>query len=362
MKTKGFLLLHYLLEKGLLTPDQAINANLTIQNSSSRNENYQIYGDLEPGIFVKKIKIKDQQSIRALEREAEIYHCADANQTFVALSKIIPRYQVYDPYNHLLAIDLVSNSENLREFHMRIGQFPSSAATILGQSIRCYHEEVEIARAGISFPRKLPWILTIDQIGRQIPLGEASQHVLTIIREFPEFGSHLDELRSIWTPTALIHGDMKWENCLIFEENNQLKIQIVDWETADIGDPAWDVGAIFQAFIVFWIYSIPFDGEHALGELIHKASFPIERMQPAIKAFWESYTQNISSYDRLNFLNRSTRFAAARMLVTAYEHMHQAQHMSMSVLGLIQVSLNMFADPLIAAEELLGIVEKGDDT
>jgi Ser/Thr protein kinase RdoA (MazF antagonist) len=51
-----------------------------------------------------------------------------------------------------------------------------------------------------------------------------------------------DGLRGVaatWSPTGLVHGDLRWDNCLIDVDGQAV---LVDWESAGWGDPAWDVG------------------------------------------------------------------------------------------------------------------------
>ena len=57
----------------------------------------------------------------------------------------------------------------------------------------------------------------------------------------------------------------------------------MDWELADWGDPCWDVAAIFSAFIVFWIQSLPLAQGEGIQQAMKISQFPIEKMQPAMR-------------------------------------------------------------------------------
>src|SRR5262249_55187553 len=132
-------------------------------------------------------------------------------------------------------------------------------------------------------------------------------------------------------------------------------LKVIDWEMADLGDVCWDVGAIFQAYLSFWISSIPSAGEAPTPELISRAQYPLEEMQPAIRAFWESYAESFEEAKRQELLERSMKYGAARMIQTAYEWMYYSQQVSASTLYLLQVSMNILKSPTEAIRSLLGL-------
>jgi len=50
----------------------------------------------------------------------------------------------------------------------------------------------------------------------------------------------LKTVASGWLPSTLVHGDVRWDNCLIDDERR--RAVLIDWESAGLGDPAWDLG------------------------------------------------------------------------------------------------------------------------
>ena len=91
-------------------------------------------------------------------------------------------------------------------------------------------------------------------------------------------------------------------------------------------------------------------------DLISRAQFPVEKMQPAMQHFWRKYAElkEIPAKSRSQKLERSVRCAAARMIQTAYEYMYYQPQVSTNVLYLLQVSLNILTRPQEAIAELLG--------
>lgn len=98
--------------------------------------------------------------------------------------------------------------------------------------------------ASADVPSALPWVLSReDADGRDEQLA----------RWFPEFSTakalldHLALARDTWREEALIHGDMKWDNCLLIGDG---EVMLVDWELAGLGDQAWDLATAMQEFLL----------------------------------------------------------------------------------------------------------------
>jgi hypothetical protein len=134
----------------------------------------------------------------------------------------------------------------------------------------------------------------------------------------------------------------------------------VDWELADFGDACWDVGSVFQAYLASWLLSMPGDAGADTTRLAELAAFPLERMQPAIHAFWRAYagTLGLDGAAAAERLRRSILFAAARLIQTAWEHTAQTEHVPPNVLYLMQVAMNVLTRPDDAVRHLLGFGER----
>ncbi len=167
----------------------------------------------------------------------------------------------------------------------------------------------------------------------------------------------LQLLPDLWFADCTIHNDLKWDNILVHPRDGETElteVKIIDWEMAGIGDPCWDVGTVLSEFVAFWALSIPVVGGEPYEGL---AKYPIEDMQPAIRAFWESYAEAME-FDRATARERlikSVRFAGARLIQTAYERTQTMTHLTPHIYLLLQLSLNIMEGPEDAAEGLFGI-------
>ena len=355
---------YYLLDKGLITAESVVDGDLMIVEITRRNRNFKVIRQQHQSFFLKQIQNWEPLAITTLQREATCYQLAQREAELAPLAALMPRYYLYDSSRHILVTELLPEGENLSEHQRRIGKFPVVIAEKLGKALGTYHHQtissLNDAIQNSIFPKQVPWILSANQQRAQFfqALSAGNSELLNIVQKYPEFHRALDDIRDQWKFDSLIHGDMKWDNCMVFagaDGAGELDLKVVDWELADIGDACWDVGAVLQAYLAFWIMSIPMDAQATPAQLVEMAQFPLEEMLPAIQAFWTAYveTRQIAANQRRKVLERCMKFGAARMIQTAYEYLQYSQHITLPVLYMLQVSMNILKSPQEAISDLL---------
>jgi hypothetical protein len=263
--------------------------------------------------------------------EAAVYSLLESGPATRTFRQYLPRCIAYDGDESLLILELIANAEDLFSYHSRCGAFPASFAGMLGKALSALH------RCGTSalkrdasgrFSGRLPWVLFLDQPGLAIfrDISSANLQVIRILQSSPEFRRQLDELRGGWRADAFIHHDMKWDNCLAFAPSpsgRKSRLKIIDWEFADRGDPCWDAGAVFANYLSFWLNSIPITGEEPPDRFLELARHPLNRMQPALRAYWTAYVRGmeLDAAASHEWLLRAVRYGAARLIQTGYEQM-----------------------------------------
>jgi hypothetical protein len=288
---------------------------------------------------------------------------------FASLARIVPKLVDYDPSICSLLVELMPGGENLTEYHQRLDAFPEHVGEIIGRALGAYHtqtgrllsEPVDYA----IFPRQMPWLLTLDPSTLH-PLTQSAAVGATLVpalQQHPLLLHCVLALRYEWRFDSLIHGDMKWDNLLIKENGDaEPDFRIVDWELVDLGDASWDVGAIFTAYVVYWLLTTswtPAAGQQQPPEQVNAtpAAERFERMQPALRAFWRTYAaaRTLDAAGAAAYLMRCMRFCAARLVLAAFEYLYGSPQMTPAVLGMLQVSQSIFLDPRKAAADLLGV-------
>jgi tRNA A-37 threonylcarbamoyl transferase component Bud32 len=357
-------LVYYLLDRRLATFDSVVDGDIMVVDVSSRNRNFKVFRKHAPSYFVKQVKTWEPPALASLQCEATCYWLSQNDADFAPLQAILPRFHAYDPASHVVVVELIRDGENLSEYHRRLGAFPVEVAKRLGESLGAYHRGgkngYRLGSHAAAFPKNVPWILSFHRQGAHLfgSLSAANSQLLAVLQRYPEFQSALDALRGRWQVNGLIHGDMKWENCIVSNgSEGSPGIKIVDWELADLGDSCWDVGAVFQAYLSCWILSLPAAGGATPGQLLAQAGYPLEAMQPAIRAFWHSYVASLDRgvADHRELLERCVMYGAARMIQTAFEYMSYSPQITANALQLLQVSLNILTRPREAIHDLLAL-------
>jgi hypothetical protein len=356
---------HYLAEQGLLAPDSIVDGDLMVADASRRNRNFKVIRRAQQGYFVKQIQIWDPQTVATLGAEATCYRLARTAPEFAALAALAPRDFLYDSQRHVLVTELLPDGETLSDHHRRLNAFPSEPARLIGAQFGRLHREpmpsLEGRPEAAAFRRQPPWILSAHQHGSNLfdALSGGNAQLLQIVQSYPDFQRTLDELRADWRADRLTHGDVKWDNCVVYRPagDGALATKVVDWELADIGDAAWDLGALLQAYISFWVLSMRIGADMLPTQIAATALYPIEAMRPSIRAFWQAYveTRGLDDAAAQALLTRSMKHGAARMIQTAYETMQYAPQISPNALGLLQVSFNVLKGPQEAVTHLLGL-------
>ncbi|HWB85689.1 MAG TPA: aminoglycoside phosphotransferase family protein [Bryobacteraceae bacterium] len=356
--------LHYLLERGLLAHRTIVDGKIKVADLSSRHRNYAVMREGERGYFVKQSQPWHANSAETLMREAACYQLVQSDPAFAALRPLVPRLFGFDPIRMMLTLELLPEAESLGSYFRRVADFPARVGEKFGAALGAYHAHLDVPlqepRYRQTFPLMQPWILSLhlQQPHAMQNLSQANAQLMGMLRHYPEFAPALDRLRGSWQNTALIHGDIKFENVVVSfpQESGEPELKIIDWETADIGDPGWDVGSVFQSFLSFWVFSLPLTAGVAIEQAVERAPYPLERMHPAAHAFWDAYCRaaNVDS-GRGALLERCVTFGAARLLQTVFESMASMQQLSAHAVLASQASLNVIQDPAKALRELFGM-------
>jgi aminoglycoside phosphotransferase (APT) family kinase protein len=158
----------------------------------------------------------------------------------------------------------------------------------------------------------------------------------------------------------VIHGDIRWDNFLAVrggDSKRWTRLQLIDWELCGVGDPAVDIGAFFGEYLHAWLQSIPIMDPQDPGRFLAHAGLPLRRMRPALRAFWDAYTQHspATAIELSRSLRRAIRFAAMRLLMAALEEAQTLDEPSTRVLYLVPLSQNILRRPDEASTYLLGL-------
>jgi hypothetical protein len=358
----------YLMERGLLSARSIVEGDLLVLDASHRNSNFKVIGGRGASYLVKQGT--DRERARTLGNEAVVRAMLQSDSRYAGLRDYVPRLRLYSAEEWVEVFELVDGACDLREYHTRLGRFPTNVSADLGRALGLLHGvragNGEGRRAQLE-QREAPWALGLHRPRLELykRMSNANVQMVSALQSVPAFGMLLDALHARWPEFAregsLIHYDIKLDNVLAARDRSGRVegIKVVDWELAGLGDPAWDVGALFGEYLGFWLLSIPITGERPPEQFLDMAQFPLSRIQPALGAFWRSYKgqRGFSEEEGAQFLWRAVAYAACRLLQTAFESSQGASKLTGNALCFLQLSFNVLQRPFEVAAQLLGIAE-----
>jgi aminoglycoside phosphotransferase (APT) family kinase protein len=157
----------------------------------------------------------------------------------------------------------------------------------------------------------------------------------------------------------VIHGDLRWDNCqvVVASAPRRPRVQFVDWETAGVGDPSWDIGSILAECLSTWLLSAPVTRDAPPDDFLRLARLPLEGTRPAMRAFWAAYVARRRWDDDTasQWLRRSMQHAGARLVQTACEETQGRLRVPANIVYMLQLSANVIERPVEAASVLLGL-------
>jgi hypothetical protein len=341
----------WLIQRGLLDPAAIVRGEFAVEELEFHNRGFRVFRPTGKPLYVKQLREFDRPNVLCLEREAAFGAAAAQAESLDLLKSRIPTFLDYDARHHAVTVELLPETENLHESMERIVAIPESVSRGLGQFIGAFGSpECDDLLSKISVdlcPGKPPWILSFHVDQGAGFLSSGNRQFLNVLQRDEMLTSSLDELRSNWQATSLMHGDLKWNNVLIRETDSAPDWYVIDWEMVDRGDLRWDLGTMIQCWWYFWILSTPPDELTTLDELLTRRRSAFDETRASLDALWTGYltTAGLSDSEVAAAQQVIARFAAARMLQTVYELLRFEETISLSAQVMIEMSRRILQAP-----------------
>jgi aminoglycoside phosphotransferase (APT) family kinase protein len=337
---------HYLLSLGLVKSRDVVEEDLTIRDVSRRNCVFLATTRTGPAFVVK------EGTAPTLAHEAAVLRDLAG-----VLACRIPSVVRFEPETGRLVL---STPPGARDWGDRRAPraLPRIPARILGRTLAAVHrlspDSVEPQPAGtdlmwgLSLPAP-PYALLLDR-------SAGAQELIADIQAREVLCRRLEEIRDATAEIALVHGDLRWENCLAFPpagSPRRTRLLLVDWEFAGPGAPAYDVGTVLAECVRAWVESIPILDSRNPMRFAGRAARPMDRLRPAMRAFWTGYA---TAGPRPPALRRVAELTGVRLLQCAVERAQFLMRPSAHAATLVQVAENLVRRP-DAAAAFLGLRE-----
>ena len=351
----------FLIERGLLSTEDLLSGPLSVTEAGRRCRNFKLQRGKRDGFFIKQARSTSADAVHTLGREARLFQLLSEREEFSALRKIVPVFRHYDESRTALVLDLVPEGENVNELHWRLGRFPPEVGELLGRGLGTYHADTSSLKTAWEsglFPAQKPWVLNLgphnlsplDQFGPGV-----GPEMIQLLKARPRLLLHLAQLGEGYQFDALVHGDMKWDNFVVFpvESGGAHDFKVIDWELADVGDAVWDIAAIFASYILYVVMSQnhqPPPGEEP------RQDRQLGAAKPAMRRFWEAYaeTRQLTGHMAAIGCLRCMSYLTGRLVLSVFEGLINTTLSMPQAEYLMNLSEQIAAAPDRAAVDLMG--------
>ncbi|MBM9469368.1 phosphotransferase family protein [Nakamurella leprariae] len=192
----------------------------------------------------------------------------------------------------ILVTECIDDHRHLDDHRAAAGGTDPVAAAALGSVVRRLHaagrratgaRPVNHAAAAVG-----TWLSPTPTLVAQHPAGFTE---LTVRIRAAGLAAPLTRLAAGWRSITFIHGDLKSDNLFLraADDDGHPAVRIIDWETAGLGDPRWDVGSLIGNHLFSWLAGLDFRQGQTLADWLAGAEVPWPRVQDETRTLLWAY-------------------------------------------------------------------------
>ena len=236
-------LARHLIDIGLVTPADVHQAGFVARNAGMSHAVAVVTLGDGRGYVVKELLPPRDQDQGTPEQERAIYRLAS---TVDALAPFVARLIHLGEGGPFIVLALEADSQTVAQRASLTGWSDGELARQLGRAIGTWHDRSGPFRADVPHA-PTPWVLRALDTDRPAFL-QANAWVAQFLDTDVDRALQpiLADVAATLSSTAVIHGDLRFDNCLIDPAG---RITFVDWESGGAGDPLWDVAALTQELL-----------------------------------------------------------------------------------------------------------------
>jgi Ser/Thr protein kinase RdoA (MazF antagonist) len=362
----------FLVDRGLIDGPAAAGS-YTVRDAARRNRNLRVEGADGGGYLIKQPDPLEAGAEITLRHEAAFHRLCLEEPALAALRGMIPRLIDHDAERAVVVFELVPGAVPLRSSETILAS-PTLLAEVgraLGEVLGTLHQTCRALVAAADtrlawLTGKPPGVLKVHQpLPRSLErLSPANVEVLKTLQSDGRMRGRFEDLRGLWRPETVVHGDIGFDNVLVLPppggpgaDQVPAGVRVVDWELVSLGDPAWDVAGALQGFLFLWAYSMSVSSSLSAAEMTAGARYPLAGMRGAIRATWHGYyaAAGLTADEADALLRRAVPFSAARLVQSVFESSYESDRLTARSVVLLQLAANILDDPVSAQVQLYGI-------
>jgi hypothetical protein len=359
----------FLIDRELLRRREIFDHPVRAVAVSRRNRNLRVTISATRGFFVKQAEPTTDSGVESLRREVAFF--ADERTFITRRLGHAPTPAWCDLDWPLIVLDLLPTHQGLWDHYRSFAppRFPVPCYHQLGRILAQLHASTPggdaVGQPPIEDGRDAaPWVFAAHQPppGALLNLSPAAAHALAIVQASDVLRTGLDTSRAAWRTDAFIHGDLRADNVLVRMNRDQTTdMRLVDWELARPGDPVWDLAALVQDLLLYWVSGLdPSIPDADIARVVGTARVPWSVLQPAVQALWRSYTTAAGGVFHSDgpasaASEKLATFTAVRAVQCVLEMAERQTHLPPHGVLLLQLAENLLLDPARAVQGMFGI-------
>jgi len=287
------------------------------------------------------------------------------------LRTYLPQLLHFDVEQSIVIFSYLDNYQDLANFYAEKNLFTETIASSIGATIATIHRSTFNRQEYQDFfyhntntlPINRVEYLTgkLERVEPEI-FGMVTPDVLKFIalyQRYDSLGQAMTELSTAFKPCCLTHNDLKVNNILLHVDSDKSSdsiIRIIDWERANWGEPAFDLGILIATYLVIWLNSLVISNSLTIEESLRLATIPLEKIQPSIAALTSTYFDNFPEIleHRPDFLLRVVQFAGFGLIQQVMAMMQNQSSLGNTGIGVLQVAKSLLCRPEQSMQTIFG--------
>jgi thiamine kinase-like enzyme len=294
------------------------------------------------------------------------------------ISIFLPNLLYFDPDNSILVVEYLASYHDLYNYYTQNNQFSINIARSIGQLLASFHsqtfQQLEYRqfldqqlepKAGSKNIEKLnPAIDIIDRLSRITPsifqvMPVDCLQFFKLYQRFPSLSQAIFDLGNAISPSCLVHNDLKINNILLdldWQSPTSQIIKLIDWERADWGDPAFDLGCLLGSYLEIWLDGLVISRNLSVNESLQLATTPLELLQPSLFTIVHSYLAEFPAIIsvRPDYLDRVIQFAGLSLIQRIEIMIDENRIFDNRGMVILQVAKQLICTPQAAMNTLFG--------
>jgi hypothetical protein len=283
---------------------------------------------------------------------------------------LLPVVLHFDSENSIMVSQYLDDYRDLADFYAKENVFPSAIASSIGTIIATIHRSTYNRKEYREFfynTNTLPinrvkyLISKMERVEPEI-FGMVPPDVLKFIslyQRYDSLGQAIAELSTAFKPCCLTHNDLKVNNILLHVDSHKSSdsiVRLIDWERANWGDPAFDLGILITTYLVIWLNSLVISNSLTIEESLRLATIPLEKIQPSIAALTCTYFDNFPEIleHRPDFLLRVVQFTGFGLIQQVRAMMQNQASLGNTGIAILQVAKSLLCRPEQSMQTIFG--------